>query len=113
MLRAGRLKAGGDGTNLGESSVRVVLRYDAGVTVRDAVVPLQRTDAQGTPLGAVAKGQRGQWSISGWPITRPGHLHAVRLPRRPRSARRHPGPDRLARHGNRGWDSRTFASTVK
>jgi hypothetical protein len=72
VLAAGRLKAGGDGTNLGTSQVRVVLRYEGEETIRDVVVPLQRTDAQGTPQGSVAKGQRGQWSVSGWPITRPG-----------------------------------------
>jgi hypothetical protein len=49
-----------------------VLRYDGDVTIRDSVVPLQRTDAQGKPVGPVAKGERGQWSISGWPTTRPG-----------------------------------------
>jgi hypothetical protein len=72
VLRAGHLQASGDGTNLGGSSVRVVLRYQGEKTIRDQVVPLQRTDSQGTPLGPVAQGQRGQWSISGWPITRPG-----------------------------------------
>ena len=72
VLPAGRLRADGDGTNLGESQVRVVLRYNGNVTVRDAIVPLQRTDAQGRTLGPVTKGQRGQWSISGWPITRRG-----------------------------------------
>ena len=72
VLRAGTLKVGGDGTNLGVSQVRVVLRYDGEATIRDTAVSLQRTDAQGKPQGPVAKGQRGQWSISGWPITRPG-----------------------------------------
>ena len=72
VLGAGHLKVGGDGTNLGESAVRVVLRRDGDVPIRDSVVPLQRTDPQGKPLGPVAKGERGQWSIAGWPITRPG-----------------------------------------
>ena len=28
-------------------------------------------------LGPVAKGQRGQWSISGWPITKPGRYELI------------------------------------
>ena len=77
VFRKGRLKVGGDGTNLGASSVHVVLRYGRETTIRDSVVPLQRTDAQGKPVGPLDKGERGQWSISGWPITRPGSYTLV------------------------------------
>lgn len=106
VLRAGRLQAGGDGTNLGTSQVRVVLRYDGEKTIRDALVPLQRTDSQGKPLGPVAKGQRGQWSISGWPVPRPGtYTLIVSAPAEV------PAPgiqDPTAFPAGTWWDSRSF-----
>jgi hypothetical protein len=82
-----------------------VLRYNGDVTVRDAVVPLQRTDAQGRPLGPATKGQRGQWSISGWPITRPGsYTLIVSSP----TAAEPAVTDVAAFPDGTYWDSRTF-----
>jgi hypothetical protein len=105
VLRPGRLKVTGDGTNLGQSQVRVVLRYNGDVTVRDVIVPLQRTDPQGTPIGPVAKGQRGQWSIAGWPVTRPGTYTLVVSG--PTAAEPNP-TDLTAFPDDTWWDSRTF-----
>jgi len=106
VLRAGRLQTGGDGTNLDTSQVRVVLRYEGEKTIRDAVVPLQRTDSQGKPLGPVTKGQRGQWSISGWPVARPGtYTLTVSAPAEV------PAPgilDPTAYPAGTWWDSRSF-----
>jgi hypothetical protein len=105
VLRPGRLNATGDGTNLGESQVRVVLRYNGDKTVRDVVVPLQRTGPDGSPLGPVAKGQRGQWSISGWPLTRPGTYTLIVSS--PTEAEPNV-TDLTAFPDGTWWDSRTF-----
>jgi hypothetical protein len=106
VLGRGILRAGGDGTDLGGSTIRVVLRNDAGVTIRDEVVPLQRTDPQGTPLGPVAKGQRGQWSISGWPIPRPGTYTLFVCT--PADVPRALIQDPATLPAGTWWDSRTF-----
>ena len=83
-----------------------VLRYEGEKTIRDAVVPLQRTDSQGKPLGPVTKGQRGQWSISGWPVARPGtYTLTVSAPAEV------PAPgilDPTAYPAGTWWDSRSF-----
>jgi hypothetical protein len=71
----GSLDADGDGVAIGQASVLVVLARD-GVVVQAELVPLTQSEPSGGTRPPLP-GQRGEWRISGWDISRRGRYQLV------------------------------------